>query len=341
MISTKTFKEIIVDAKSIAIIGHFEPDADSLATAISIKRTLLNNVELFGNKKIDLYVEPDVIDEIYEPIIAGESFKTTDDGEIYDLAICVDCPNVSRMGKYSVVFLRAKHTMLIDHHESNENFAENNFIYKSSSSCEVLYVIFKALNVTLGIDVLKFLYAGIVTDTVNLTQGNVKVSSYKIIAEIAERVGDMEALNAIKDHFLKNKSKNNLKLLERALHSMQFYLSDRVAIMKLTKQDLEDVNAVLADTLGIVNNAINIKGVNIAILFIKQEDGTYYASLRSKNGVDVSPIATALGGGGSETVAAFSYGQNLSDLKDRLLELCKEQLTEDNDGDDLNNLFSD
>ena len=168
-----------------------------------------------------------------------------------------------------------------------------------------------------------------------------KVSSYKIVAEIAQRVNDMEVLNAIKDHFLKNKTKSNLILLERALRSINFYLNDRVAIMKITKEDLRDSDGSQTDTLGIVNNAINIKGVAIAILFIKQDDGTYYASIRSKNGVDVSNMAKKLGGGGHETVAAFSHNQNLSELKDELLALCEEALKNEFFDTETDALFED
>lgn len=340
MLSIKLFKEQIINSKNIAIIGHFEPDADSLATAVSLKRCVLGNNDVFGDKQIDIFVEPEVIDSVYDPIIAGETFVTSDIEFVYDLAICVDCPTAQRMGKYAKVFEIAKSTIQLDHHESNENFANNNFVYKCSSTTELLYILLKSLNVEITNDILKLIYAGIITDTVNLTQGTVKVSSYKIVAEIAEKIGDIEALNAIKDHFLKNKSKSNLMLLEKALHSMQFYLNDRVAIMKLTKQNLEDADAVLGDTLGIVNHAINIKGVVIAILFIKQDDGSYYASIRGKNGVNVASIAVALGGGGSESVAAFTYGQNLSELKETLLKLCEDNLKDESGDDDLNNLFT-
>ena len=110
----------------------------------------------------------------------------------------MDCATLERMGKFAEVFERAKNTVVIDHHESNNGFAQNCFIYKGSSTCEIVYVLFKALNIELSLDVLKLIYAGIITDTVNLTQGTVKVTSYKIVAEIAERVNDIESLNTIK-----------------------------------------------------------------------------------------------------------------------------------------------
>ncbi len=337
MHSIKQLKQSIENAKTIAIIGHENPDADSLASTISIKRMIYPFLYL-DDKCVDLFCDCNIIDEIYEPIIKDELFLVDPNFESYDLAICVDCPISSRMGQFENVFKKAKQTVLIDHHETPENFADNNFLYKCSSTCELIYILFKALSYEPTLDVLKLIYAGIITDTVNLTQGTVKVSSYKIVAEIAEKINDMDCLNSIKDHFLKNKSKSNLKLLEIALRSMMFYLNDKLAIMKITGEDLKNAEATQADTLGIVNNAINIKGVYIAVLFIKQEDGSYYASIRGKNGVDVSSIAYALGGGGHETVAAFTCNK-LSEIKETLLNLCKETLLNTSDSDDVLNLF--
>lgn len=338
MHSIKLLKEQVLSAKTIAIIGHVEPDVDCLAAAISLKRSLFANYNQLEDIGIFAIVGED--NEMLEPVIKGERFEQVANKE-YDLAICIDCPTKQRMGRFVNIFDSSKNTILIDHHENNEFFANNNFVYKTSSSCELVYVLLKALGLELSNDVLKLIYAGIISDTVNLTQGNVKVSSYKIVAEIAEAVQDMDSLNAIKDLLLKNKTKSNLKLLERALRSMLFYLNDRVAIMKITGDDLKSCDAVNSDTVGIVNNAINIKGVYIAILFIKQEDGSYYASLRAKNGVNVSSIAGALGGGGHETVAAFSFGNNLSELKEKLLNLCREALGTIGEEENTENPFND
>ena len=324
MFSIKQFINDIKESKAIAIIGHKEPDADALASAMAMKRLIKNNMH--QERIIDLYVDCDNIDEIYEPIIKDEYFGNCARFPSYDLVICLDSSNLSRIGKFEFVFKNSKKTINIDHHESNERYADRNYIYTCSSTCELIYIIAKALNLECSKDTLKMLYAGIITDTVNLTQGTVKVSTYKTITDIVTKVNDMPALEAIKDHFLKNKTRSNAVLLEKALHSMVFYLNDRVAIMKITKTDMIDADATQSDTVGIVNNAINLKGVDIAILFIKQEDDSYYVSVRGKNGVNVTQIAVAYNGGGHETVAAFSYNGKLSDIKEGLLNICEEVL---------------
>lgn len=315
-------EEQLIEAKTIAIIGHENPDADCIASSLVVKQIINSLEDKYGKKEVDIFKHSLQFDNVYLPLVKNENFITEPRCKSYDLVICVDCPSLSRMGKLQYVFKNAKTTACIDHHETFNSFGDNNILYKSSSTCELVYVVLKALNIEVTNYMLRLLYAGIITDTVNLTQGTVKISSYRVIAEIAEKIDNMELLDAIKDHFLKNQSKASSMLLQRALASMRFYLNDRVAIMKITNEDFECANACQSDTLGIVNNAINIKGVYIAFLFIRQEDGSYHASIRGKNGVDVSFVASAFGGGGHETVAAFSYGGKLSDLKDNLLDTC-------------------
>ncbi len=326
MYSIEQIKEQLVSCKSIAIIGHKIPDADSLASAISIKKALQNNGESLGEKTIHLYAEGLENDGAYSPLIKDEQFNDFGEEIIYDLAISVDCPNPSRMGIYEELFTKSKSTINLDHHENNENFADLNLVYKCSSTCELVFVLLKALGLQPSNEILKMIYAGIITDTANLTQGTIKVSSYKIVAEIAEKVNDMVALDTIKEHYLKSNTRSNIMLLEKGLHSMRFYLNDMVAIMKITKEDQEEAGAVQSDTIGIVNHAINVKGVYIAILFIKKDDGNYYVSLRGKTGVDVATIAQHFGGGGHEGVSAFECNNKLSEIKPDLLELCEKAL---------------
>lgn len=338
MKSIKVLKDQLTNAKTIAIVGHENPDMDCLASALSLKKAIYNNSNIFGNKTaIDILIDENV-DSFYESVIKSDTFYFCANYEKYDLVICVDCANISRVGKFQEVYNNAFNKIFIDHHENSVGYSDNDIIYKCSSTCELLYILFKGLNLEINNEILELIYSGIITDTVNLTQGAVKVSSYKIVAEIVEKINDMSVLNSIKDYFLKNRSKSNLFLLERALRSMTFYLNDKVAIMKITGEDLSECEATQADTLGIINNAINIKGVYIAILFIKQTDGSYYASIRGKNDVNVSKIALALGGGGHETEAAFSYGKNLSDLKENLLDLCRNVIGDD-DADIGDKLF--
>ena len=72
MYSIKELIEKVNKVKTIAIIGHKDPDADALASVIAIKKLIQNNSE--DEKYIDLFADCEQIDEIYEPIIKDEYF---------------------------------------------------------------------------------------------------------------------------------------------------------------------------------------------------------------------------------------------------------------------------
>ncbi len=313
----------IKNSKSIAIMCHTVPDADALASMVALKKLIKQNLtDENSPKQIDLFVDADEISELNSAIINGVELNNQH-LDSYELAISLDCSSLSRLGKYAELFKNTQNTINIDHHITNEKFADNNLVFVTSSTCEALYRIAKIYNMEISDEVCKLVYSGIITDTNNLTQGTITVNTHKIITEMVQRKINLDALN---EHFFKNNTKSKAFLLKQALDSLTFYAGDRIAFMKLTKQDIADCNATVEDTYGIVNHGIEIKGVDISILAIKQEDNSYQVSLRSKGDVSVSEIATKMGGGGHEQVAAFHYEGLLADLKEKLIHLCREEL---------------
>ena len=151
-------------------------------------------------------------------------------------------------------------------------------------------------------------------------------------------------LEKVRDHYFKNNTKESNMLLARALNSITYSDNGKIAMMKITKQDFSETGTTKDDTLGVVNYAINTEGVEIGILFIKNDDNTYYVSLRSKKeNVNVGEIAKEMGGGGHSTVAAFQTknDDNLTDIKAKLTKLCNAQLSKNEvKEDDISSLFS-
>lgn len=314
----------IKSATNIAIFCHTTPDTDTLSSAVALKKLIKSNYETETSlKNIDIFVDSEEFGELNSAIIKGIDINKQN-AEKYEVGISVDCASIERLGKYAELFNSCNKTINFDHHLTNPKFAQNNLVVMTSSTCEAIYLLAKSQKLIMSDDFCSLVYSGLITDTNNLTQGTISVHTHKVISEIIAQGINITALN---DHFFKNNTKSKAFLLQKALSSLTFTCSDRIAFMKLTKQDLAENNATMEDTQGIVNHGINIKGVDIAILAIKQEDNSYYVSLRGKNNVNVAVIATQLGGGGHEQVAAFQYDGLLQDMKDELLKFCKEELT--------------
>jgi phosphoesterase RecJ-like protein len=333
--------EQISKAKNIAIIGHILPDTDAIASVITLKRIIERN---FTDKQVDIFADCEEVDECNKNMLVNERLNESRT-EIYDLVIGVDCPNKSRFGRFISLFENASDTAQIDHHETNEFFARNNLVFrKASSTCEAICLISKLKNYELSDYTCKLIYAGIITDTANLSQGTMTAMTFEIIKEFRKRNIDLDAIN---EHFFKNNTKEKMILLERAIHSIQFIAKDKIAIMRLKKSDFTESGATYEDTYGLINYAINIKGVQLAMIIIDQDDNTHRISLRSKSGVNVAEIAKNFGGGGHENMAAFQYSGKMSDIKSELVKTCKAQLIKEEpsqnifyDPDEVQNGFS-
>lgn len=335
MRSLKKCLEDIAQSSSIAIFCHTSPDADTLASAVALKKIIKQNLKEYSiNKQIDIFVDASEINDVNGAIIKNVEINTQNVPE-YDLAISVDCATSNRMGKYEPLYFQAKRTINLDHHATNSCFADNNLVLKTSSTCEALYILAKIKNYVISDEVCNLIYSGIITDTNNLTQ-NVTYYTHKIVTELVGRKINIEGLN---EHFFKNNKKSKTFLLQKALSSIRFLSSDRIAVMKITKQDLADADATFDDSLGIVNHGIEIKGVEIAVLAIKQEDNSYYISLRGKNNVNVAQIASIFGGGGHDQVAAFQYKGTLKDLHQPFLKACRDELSKHAKENETETLF--
>ena len=326
--------------EKIAIITHVNADADALCSSILLKRIIKAKYETEERHiHIDIFTDTKEFGELYEPIIRNVPINNQRYKK-YDLAISVDAPTLSRLGKYKRLFKRAKDTLLFDHHGTCEFFARNNLVNTVSSTCELLYTIFvDKKGWKLSERSLRLIYAGIITDTNNLTQ-NISVSTHKVIASLMQMNTESALdLEAIRNYFFKNSSKEKMSLLQKALESLSFYENDRIAMMKIVKQDLIDTGCTQDDTLGIVDYAISMKGVDIGVIFIKQEDNSYYVSLRSKNNIDVGLIAKAFNGGGHLNTAAFQSSEPLPDIRSKLTAECKKQFAQMPTENDMNKLF--
>ncbi len=317
--SILVFKGQIEKSKKIALISHKNPDTDALSSLVALKKIIEKN---YPDKIIDIFAECESLKDIFKPILKEDNlnYQTV---ERYDLAIGFDSATKERFGKYSNIFDLAKDTAQIDHHSSNEMFARNNIVYMTSSTTEVLYLVLKALHFEIPNNICKLIYAGMITDTSEFTQGVKRKSTIKVLNDFYNKKVDMDC---VLNYFFKSNPNSKNILLEKALHSMKFYFNGGLVIMTLDKKDFLEANAKQGEEEGIINQGINTKGVNIACIFIKRNDNQCFISMRSKYGADVSTIAKQFGGGGHSNMAAFTYNGDIKKIAPDFFRLCKREL---------------
>ena len=325
---TKNFKEILGSAKKIAIFSHVSPDADALCSSFALKNIIKNN---YDNKYVDVFIDGE-IGKLYNPVLRDEVINPKP-YESYDLAIVLDCPNIGRIGAYKEIAEKAPIILNIDHHETNEKFGTYNFVSsRVSSTCELVYLMAKAQNFELNNLIAKELYQGIITDTNCFTSLSISKVTHKVVSELMNYKFDYDA---IKEYYFKNNSMAKTKLLSKALQSMKFYNNQRFTTMKISNETFNKVGATFEDTLGIIDNGINMSGAEISAILIEKEPGFIYCSLRGKGSTNVGEIAKKFNGGGSEKLAAFQVHGDIKAVEKALAEVVLSIMPEQKEEDEI------
>lgn len=321
----KEILEKINNSKKIAILSHINPDADALCSSIALKNIILNN---FDFKQVDVFVDGNIGD-LYDPIVRNEAINPTPFLK-YDLFFVLDCPNISRTGKYAEIV--NGDIVNIDHHETNEKFGTYNFVTKNvSSTCEYIYYLCQTLNLDLTNRIAKYLYQGIITDTNCFTSLAVKSSTHNAVSQLLKYKFDSEAIRL---HYFKNNSIAKTILTTKAFKSMKIY-KNQFLTMKIDYETYKKAGATYEDTLGIVDNGININGIEACAILIETEPNKINVSLRNKGKVDIASVAKDFNGGGNNATAAFQCSGDIKLIEKQVVEKIEPLLSEIETDNDL------
>lgn len=298
--------------KSIALIIHQNPDGDAVGSALAFKDAL----ESLG-KSVDIYSE-DRPSKIYSFLKGISNINICNDmDKRYDLAIALDCGDISRLGSCRSIFDDAKLTMNIDHHLSNPMYADINFVdIQASATGEIIYRLINELDLKLTKDMAEYLYVGIVTDTGRFSFNNTKGNTHRIIGDLVDLGIDIDKISSA---LFKQYDKKWIQLLGASLSDISFYFNDRVSIIKIDQKTFKKFDADESYAEGIIQYAKDIEGIEVAILFKEIEKDKIKISFRSSSLVDVSKLASLFGGGGHIRAAGATAELSIDEIQKILL----------------------
>lgn len=311
---------ILNGKKSVCIIGHSKADADALSSMVVFKSFLMDHFKI---EHIDMFSDTNIISEKYQEILGEENINPEPESN-YDVAIMLDSAKTDRLGCYETLFYSAELKINIDHHNTNELPADINIVEQISSTCELIYKICKSYKYTLSKENKGKIYAGIITDTNNLTVGNFTNETYSIISEFIQDI-DHEA---IYNHFFGNNTLLNMKILAHTINNIKAFSDGEIIITHLTKSDLEKHGATESDLIGIINRIATINTAKLVCFIYPQDNGTYYVSMRARKGYSVSEIAKKYGGGGHIGAAAFNSTDEISTIENLILSEFTQQIAQ-------------
>ena len=314
------FDKELRDIRTVAIAGHVRPDGDSTGACVGLWNYIRDN---FPQIQADIWLEKP--DEKFA-ILAGyeEIRQAGEEKEAYDLFVAVDCAAYDRLGDAKAYFDCAGKTICVDHHISNAGYAQVNIIEPdASSTCEVLCGMMNPENISEK--TAAALYTGIAHDTGVFQYSCTSPDTMRVAAMLMEK--GIPYTKILEETFYKKTYRQNQILGKALLESMRI-LDGRGIVSVVRRKELVFFGVTPIDLDGIVSQLKMTDGVEVAIFLYETGNLEYKVSLRSRDTVDVSEVASYFGGGGHVRAAGVTMKGTFHDIVNNLTLHIEHQLTE-------------
>jgi phosphoesterase RecJ-like protein len=297
----------IEQRRHFLVTSHARPDGDAIGSTLALAQILRK----MG--KSAQVVLGDSVPVIYKPLPMAETIVHASyvNGDC-DAAIILECDSIQRTR-----LLGLEHCFLIniDHHASSKPFAHVNWIDPSAvATAELVFRLAQAARVKLTPEIATCLYTAVLTDTGAFCYAPTNACTFELAKYLVEHGADPGKI-AQNVYFSSPTSK--MRLLGAALSRLE--RDGAVTWMSVTRQDMERCGALDEDCEGLVNYALGIAGVEVAVFFREVAKERIRVSIRSKGAVNVAEIAEKFGGGGHECAGGFSTAGPVQAAAERVL----------------------
>jgi len=317
--------EAVRGAKKILLHLHPSPDPDSIGSALSVYHVLLGlgkDVSVIAGDSplpVSLSFLPG-----FEKIVEKNFFEIEQSD--FDLFIILDSSNAGMVSKKDEVkFPETMKTIVIDHHPSNDQYGSINLVdEKSPATAEILFRLFKEWQVELTPDIALCLFIGIYGDTGGFRYPKTTDQTFLIVSELVRLYPEFPAVLA-----LMNSQNTPGQLAYRALAYGQIEVlgNGQAALVSISNEKISDKKFTDEDMSNaqIPNNLISVKDWVLGISLVEKKPGQIFLSMRCRDRhLDVSLLATKLGGGGHLGAAGAMIEGDFTQAKKDLEKLLRE-----------------
>ena len=282
-------------AKRLALISHISPDGDTVGAALALRLAFL----AIG-KEVDVICDGEADQTLgYLPGVEA-MIRPEEAGGVYDAAIAVDVSDRRLLGKAERVFDSAAVRLVIDHHGTNDGYGDCDYIRGGECACCVLaYEAIEAMGVRMTGEMATCLMTGLSTDTGHFMYPYTTPHAFEVAGRLRAAGADVSDITR---RLYRTQPRELVELTRIAYRKLRFELGGRVGVIELTTQELQQAGCAANQTGGLVNKALEVEGVRMAILATQREEGVKL-SLRAVEPDTVSDIAKVFGGGGHAQAA--------------------------------------
>lgn len=307
------FKELISLPKRIVITTHIKPDADALGSSLGLAGYLMkegHQVCVIAPTDYPSFLtwmegNEDVL--VYE----GNEEKSSYLIENADIVFCLDFSSLSRIGELGELVDKSEaQKVLIDHHLNPETFAQ--YVLWSTEAAATAELVYDLIEMLEGTDkitkgIAEAIYAGLMTDTGNFRHPSTTPHVHQIVADLMELGAD---ISKVAHYIYDSNSFNRMQLTGFALSKrLTIIEGTNVAYFYLSLEDKKKYQYQTGDSEGLVNYGLSIAEINVAAIFIEDEDKVKI-SFRSYGDIPVNELARKYFNGGGHKNAAGGYSKD-------------------------------
>lgn len=284
--------------RSCIVSAHVAPDPDAVGSSFGLAYLLS-----LGGCRSAVYLADPLPERMRTLLPPTVKFHNEVPTENVDAVIIVDTAARRRVGpEVERVISLGRRSINIDHHVSNEGWADLNFVDSGASAAAVIvWRLAALLGRTPDRALANLLYAGLLDDTGSFCFSNSNAEAFQCAAELVQHGAEPEVVaNAL----YYSVPARVLCLQAAALGALKLHLDGRIASVTIPQSMLASCGANAEDTEGLVEIARRVEGTIGAFLQRELDDGGWKLSLRAKGPeLDVNMIAQQFSGGGHRAAA--------------------------------------
>jgi phosphoesterase RecJ-like protein len=302
------FIERLSAARRVLITTHVRPDGDAIGTAAAMAlslraRGIADEILLFSRlpPKYAFIFEQNKI--AHHNVETGWPENWSIDK--FDTLLVVDTGTWSQLpGLKERLNGFAGQRLILDHHLTQEDWADQKLLdSKAAAAGEIAAELLKRWKIELTPTIATALFLAIASDTGWFQFSNTRPATLRLAAHLMEIGVDTDRIYRL---IYQNERVQRLALQTRAQQSLELLCDNRLAVMRLRRQDFQQTGADMTDTENLINIPLQVQPVEVCLLIVEPLDASpIRVSLRSKGSVDVANFAEQFGGGGHARAAGL------------------------------------
>ncbi|MED9970597.1 MAG: DHH family phosphoesterase [Ruminococcus sp.] len=287
------------------ILTHAYPDGDTLGSGYALCLALQ---QLGKNARVITTNLP----KDFEFLLNGVKQQSFDARTVVSVDIASEQLLGCNRERYS-----GRIDLCVDHHAINRIEAPLKHVEAdAAANCEILYRLFRLMNIDITKQIADCLYTGVSTDTGCFRYTNTTADTLRIAADLLELGADNVFINKV---MFETKTKKKIALEREIYDTIEYCCADRCAIISVTREMKNKLGVGDDELEGLASIPRQIEGVMVGITMRERDEGGFKVSVRSDSHVNAAEFCARFGGGGHAAAAGCTVKGSLEEAKARLI----------------------